>query len=75
MWTETNSSNSVEFPAVGYRNDDSSGTLNDVGQWGEYWSSVVDGSNNTYIMIFLSSNLGVNGGYNKQYGLSVRCVR
>ncbi|MDE6183730.1 MAG: fibrobacter succinogenes major paralogous domain-containing protein, partial [Rikenellaceae bacterium] len=70
----TSGSNSVEFPAVGRRDYDSSGTLDDAGTWGRYWSSVASGSGNAYELYFGSSDLHVP--YNlKQYGQSVRCVR
>ena len=70
----TSGSNSVEFPAVGWRNFDSSGTLYDAGGEGEYWSSVAYGSNRAYGLYFYSSSLLVGNG-NKQFGFSVRCVR
>ncbi|MDE7355852.1 MAG: hypothetical protein K2N21_03665 [Rikenellaceae bacterium] len=70
----TSGSNSVEFPAVGYRGYDSSGTLYHAGTWGYYWSSVAYDSNRAYYLWFHSSNLYV-GNNSKQYGPSVRCVR
>ncbi|MDE7356124.1 MAG: hypothetical protein K2N21_05075 [Rikenellaceae bacterium] len=72
----TSGSNSVEFPAVGYRSADSSGTLGHAGTYGYYWSSVTYTSNtiNAYYLFFSSSNLYVDW-YNKQPGRSVRCVR
>ena len=68
-----NSSDSVEFPAVGYRN--SSGSLGNPGGEGEYWSSVAYDSNNAYHLYFGSSGLGVSYYGNKRLGYSVRCVR
>ncbi len=68
----TNSSNSVEFPAVGSRS--TYGSLQGAGTYGGYWSSVADGSDNAYRLYFYSSNLYVNY-TDKQYGFSVRCVR
>ena len=68
----TSGSNSVEFPAVGWR--DTSGTLNLAGTWGRYWSSVVYSSSGAYSLTFDSSDLYVGSG-NKQNGRSVRCVR
>ncbi|MDE7134957.1 MAG: fibrobacter succinogenes major paralogous domain-containing protein [Rikenellaceae bacterium] len=66
----------MEFPAVGYRRTDSSGTLNYAGTHGYYWSSVTytSNTNNAYELNFNSSNLRVYG-TSKQYGQSVRCVR
>ncbi|MDE7134693.1 MAG: hypothetical protein K2N86_05390, partial [Rikenellaceae bacterium] len=65
----------LEFPAVGWRNNDSSGTLNNAGQNGNYWSSVTytSNTNNAYELNFNSSNLNVDWN-NKQNGRSVRCV-
>ena len=73
-WRQTNSYNSVEFPAVGFR-DRMDGSLSNAGQWGEYWSSDAGGSVSTSSMFFHSSNLGVTGNNGKQSGYSVRCVR
>ncbi len=64
----------LEFPAVGWRNNDSSGTLNNAGVNGNYWSSVAYDSNNAYRLNFNSSDLNVNAP-NKRNGFSVRCVR
>ena len=71
----TSGSNSVEFPAVGYRSSYSSGTLYNAGEYGRYWSSVALGSDHAFNLYFSSSILNVYGGYYKTYGLSVRCVR
>ena len=48
----TSGSNSVEFPAVGWRR--SSGTLNSAGALGGYWSSVASSSYNAYSLYFTS---------------------
>ncbi|MDE7355315.1 MAG: fibrobacter succinogenes major paralogous domain-containing protein [Rikenellaceae bacterium] len=64
----------MEFPAVGYRGADSSGTLYSAGQYGNYWSSVADGSNYAYTLDFSSGNVSVDW-TNLQNGRSVRCVR
>ena len=64
----------TEFPAVGYRNNDASGTLNNTGTQGYYWSSVQNNTNEAYRMNFNSSSVGVNNNY-KTNGFSVRCVR
>ncbi|MDE7356705.1 MAG: fibrobacter succinogenes major paralogous domain-containing protein, partial [Rikenellaceae bacterium] len=69
----TSGSNSVEFPAVGYRNY-SDGSLSSAGAYGRYWSSVAYYSNDAYNLYFSSSNLSVSS-RNKQLGRSVRCVR
>ncbi|MDE6182803.1 MAG: hypothetical protein K2F53_00050 [Rikenellaceae bacterium] len=65
----------MEFPAVGYRYDASSGKLYNAGQNGYYWSSVASDSNNAYSLYFGSGYLGVSTSNNKQTGRSVRCVR
>ena len=74
-WRKTDYSNSVEFPAVGHRDNYSDGSLHDVGTWGRYWSSVANGSGLAYGLYFDSSAVYVYIGSSKQYGLSVRCVR
>ena len=69
----TSGSNSVEFPAVGYRNG-SDGTVINAGQGGYYWSSVAGSSYSAYNLVFNSGSLGMSNN-NKQHGFSVRCVR
>ncbi|MDE7356157.1 MAG: hypothetical protein K2N21_05250 [Rikenellaceae bacterium] len=73
---KTDSSKKLEFPAVGWRSYDSSGTLQRAGQYGRYWSSVTYTSttSDAYYLWFDSSDLNVNS-YNKRGGFSVRCVR
>ena len=62
----------ANLPSAGNRNN-SSGSLNDQGSWGNVWSSSASGSN--------SSNLNFNSGDadwnndNRANGLSVRCLR
>ncbi|MDE7356282.1 MAG: hypothetical protein K2N21_05895 [Rikenellaceae bacterium] len=63
----------MEFPAVGCRGT-SSGSLDNAGTWGNYWSSVAYSSYGAYYLYFNSSDLSVTGS-SKQYGRSVRCVR
>ncbi|MDE7355639.1 MAG: fibrobacter succinogenes major paralogous domain-containing protein [Rikenellaceae bacterium] len=65
--------NRLEFPAVGYRYP-TSGSLLTAGTWGYYWSSFALGSGSAYGLWFSSSDLTVDSS-NRQYGLSVRCVR
>ncbi|MDE7356745.1 MAG: fibrobacter succinogenes major paralogous domain-containing protein [Rikenellaceae bacterium] len=72
----TSASNSVEFPAVGGRDNNSFGSLlSSVGACGEYWSSVATGPGYAYSLYFTIGSLSVHGNSNKQYGHSVRCVR
>ena len=64
----------VFLPAAGYRDD--YGTMNIVGSDGRYWSSTPDVNNNAYYLSFLSSLANINSGYdNRNFGLSVRCVK
>ncbi len=65
----------MEFPAVGNRNTDSAGTLNNNGTNGYYWSSVQYNTNSARNMNFNSSGVNPNDYNNKQNGFSVRCVR
>ncbi len=64
----------LEFPAVGYRDNNSTGTLNNAGTNGNYWSSTQYNTDNAYRMYFNSSNVNVDNP-NKRNGFSVRCVR
>ncbi|MDE7133847.1 MAG: fibrobacter succinogenes major paralogous domain-containing protein, partial [Rikenellaceae bacterium] len=70
----TSGSNSVEFPAVGYRHN-SDGTLYNAGAYGYYWASVAYDSSNAYTLTFNSSNVNPQYGWYTRSGLSVRCVR
>jgi len=60
------------LPAAGYR-DSSSGTLNDRGYSGYYWSSTEDGS---FALSLLFGNYfaSADGTFTRTFGLSVRCV-
>jgi uncharacterized protein (TIGR02145 family) len=60
------------LPAAGYRNN-SSGSLNNVGNNGNYWSSSVNGNNGRNLN-FNSSNVNPNNNTNRANGFSVRCV-
>ncbi len=70
----TSGSNSVEFPAVGYRDDSTSGTLREAGTDGYYWSAFALTYYGVSDLCFNSSGLYVGGG-DKADGHSVRCVR
>ncbi|MDE7134434.1 MAG: fibrobacter succinogenes major paralogous domain-containing protein [Rikenellaceae bacterium] len=70
----TSGSNSVEFPAVGFRRNDSPGTLYYAGVEGYYWSSVAYSSTGVHYLYFDNSDLVIYNS-NKHYGRSVRCVR
>ncbi|MDE7356788.1 MAG: hypothetical protein K2N21_08520, partial [Rikenellaceae bacterium] len=73
---KTDSSKKLEFPAVGYRSH-SDGSLYPAGQYGSYWSSVTYTSltNSAYNLYFNSGGVSPQHGWNKRYGLSVRCVK
>jgi uncharacterized protein (TIGR02145 family) len=69
-----NNSNSIFFPAAGYRKDS---YLGSVGSLGYYWSSSFD----TYSpydgrsLSFASGHMNTDSWYNRYYGYSVRAVR
>lgn len=64
------------LPAAGNRNNDSTGTINNEGSNGNYWSSTPNGSNNAYNLNFNSSNVNDGTNNNNRYnGQSLRCVR
>ena len=60
------------FPASGYRNN-SSGSLNNVGSNGYYWSASPNSSNNGHNLNFNSSNWNWNNN-NRANGFPVRAV-
>jgi hypothetical protein len=59
------------LPAAGYR--DKSGNLSDTGASGRYWSSSVNG-NNSWNLLFNSSEVEPNSSNFRVNGFSVRCV-
>jgi hypothetical protein len=63
------------LPAAGYRVV-SSGALDGIGTYGDYWSSTYYGTGYSYVLDFYSSGVysGNYVGYSKAYGFSVRCV-
>jgi uncharacterized protein (TIGR02145 family) len=56
---------------AGYANGSS---MDNVGSYGDYWSSTEYNTNNAYYMYFNTSS-AYAGNTNKSYGLQVRCVR
>ena len=67
----------IAFPALpgGYRNN-SNGNYNNMGNNGYFWSSTEHGGNDAWSRRLYYGNSGVGrGGYNKEYGFSVRCIR
>ena len=63
---------SIVLPAAGYRN--CSGSVNDVGSNGNYWSSTPGGSDSAWDLYFSSSRVSMSHG-SRCYGQSVRLVR
>jgi len=69
----TNESGFTALPG-GYRGYD--GTYGDVGSYGHWWSSTVDGLTSAWYRILHYNGSNVNRLLNdKQFGFSVRCVR
>ena len=62
----------IIFPAAGYRNN-SSGSLNNVGSNGNYWSATANSGTNGRYMNFNSSGVNWNNN-NRSNGYSVRAV-
>ena len=60
------------LPAAGYRNNSSS-TMNLVGQYGFYWSATHGGTTYAYYLYFIGALQGMTNG-NRSNGFSVRCV-
>ncbi len=68
--------NSMEFPAVGYRNTDGTLSSYNAGREGDYWASVtyISDSNLAYRLFFSDRSLSESD-FGKRGGHSVRCVR
>ncbi len=75
-WSSNNAAGAfaspLKLPVAGYRNY-SSGSLNDVGSYGSYWSSTVNGTFSRSLN-FISSNAYMNSD-TRAYGNSVRCLK
>lgn len=75
-WSSNNAAGAfaspLKLPVAGYRNY-SSGSLNDVGSYGVYWSSTVDGTFSRSLN-FISSNAYMYSD-TRAYGFSVRCLK
>ncbi|NDV93401.1 hypothetical protein D0T84_00515 [Dysgonomonas sp. 521] len=71
----TSSSACFYLPAAGNRNNNN-GSLNNVGNNGNYWSSTRNSSNsnNSYNLNFNSSNVNPGNNNNRANGFSVRCI-
>ena len=64
--------NSISLPVAGFR--ECGGGVNNVGSYGDYWSSTPDGSDDAWYLDFTSSSVRMNYGYRCD-GLSVRLVQ
>ncbi len=62
----------LKLPLAGCR-DASSGSLNNVGTFGSYWSSTVSGTNSRSLY-FYTSNALMNDDY-RAFGFTVRCLK
>jgi hypothetical protein len=75
-WSQDNSAGAfaspLKLPRAGFR-DYSNGSLNDVGNVGNYWSSTVSGTYSRSLR-FLSSNAIMITNY-RVYGFTVRCLK
>jgi hypothetical protein len=60
------------LPAAGFRNT-TSGTLNNRGNAGYYWSSTESGTN-AFFLFFSSSTVGPANNLNRANGISLRCI-
>jgi surface protein len=63
----------LKLPVAGYRNGAVSGSVNDAGFSGIYWSSTVDGTRSGYLY-FVSSNAAVYS-HDRANGFSLRCIK
>lgn len=81
-WTasSTNYYNGVKLgdylflPAAGYRESSASGSLDNRGSNGYYWSSTVSTSGNSYGLAFPKSGVTVSSFSTRMNGNSVRCI-
>jgi hypothetical protein len=75
-WSSNNSAGAfaspLKLPVAGLR-DNSNGSLNNVGTFGEYWSSTVSSTNSSFLS-FNSSNANMSA-YYRAVGFSVRCLK
>jgi len=64
----------IFMPAGGNRSD-SNGSLNNQGNYGDYWSSSQVNTNNGYHLYFSFSESLATGNNPKGYGFTIRCVQ
>ncbi len=63
----------LKLPVAGNRSG-TNGSFNNVGSFGDYWSSNADG-NNSLALFFRSNIAGMGAGYFRASGRSVRCIK
>ncbi len=62
----------LKLQVAGYRYSNN-GSLSDVGSYGNYWSSTVDGTSSSYL--FFKSDYAIMLSSTRSNGLSVRCLK
>jgi len=77
IWSPQNASGAFSSPlkltSAGFRQP--SGSLNNGGEWADYWTSTVNGTTQAYIMNFWSGGYGTSSTFNRGWGLSCRCIK
>jgi uncharacterized protein (TIGR02145 family) len=77
-WSENTSvgayASPLKLPNAGFRSGNHA-WLADDGSQGFYWSSTVSGTDSRHLDFTSFNNMGNMGGYRRNYGLSIRCVK
>jgi hypothetical protein len=75
-WSSQNSAGAfaslLKLTVVGYRNYNS-GSLSNVGGYGYYWSSSVDGARSRFL--YFGSGNATMSSYYREYGITARCLK
>jgi uncharacterized protein (TIGR02145 family) len=78
-WTTPNiATNSTGFTALpGGVRSNTDGSFRDLGILGSWWTEITDAPNLTFVYSLRNSNTNIekNATYNKEHGLSVRCIK
>mgnify|MGYP007115351896 CR=1 FL=1 len=76
LWIDTSNWNCMKIymkmPFPGYRN--SSSNINNIGSYGDYWSSTASGRN-AYNLSISSSSINTQSSWSRSSGFSVRCFK